>query len=154
MTEKYPLVSVIIPTYNRAKYLRQCIESVLSQDYPNLEIIVVDNGSTDNTPEILASFGNKIKCLKEEKGGASASRNKGLRAARGEFIAFLDSDDFYLPGKISLSVRKLQEDHSVSLVYTDYVRVNTKGIITKTVKINHPPSEEFLWIFLKGSLSP
>ena len=154
---RYPLVSVIIPTYNRAKYLRQCIESALSQDYPNIEVIVVDNGSinsTSETPQILASFGNKIKCLKEEKKGTSAARNKGLRAARGEFIAFLDDDDFYLPGKISLSVRKLQEDHSVSLVYTDYVRVNTKGIITKTVKINHPPSEEFLWIFLKGSLSP
>ena len=64
-----PLVSVIIPTLNRGKYLRQCIESALSQDYPNFEVIVVDNGSTDNTPKILASFGDKIRYLKEEKGG-------------------------------------------------------------------------------------
>ena len=148
-----PLVSVIIPTYNRAKYLRQCIESALSQDYPNLEVIVVDNGSinsTSETPQILASFGNKIKCLKEEKKGTSAARNKGLRAARGEFIAFLDDDDFYLPGKISLSVRKLQEDLSVSLVYTDYLEVNSEGRRTKTQRRNHPQAEKFLRTFLKG----
>lgn len=147
-----PLISVIIPTYNRAKYLRQCIESALSQDYPNLEVIVVDNGSTDNTAEILTSFGNKIKCLKEEKRGASAARNKGLRAARGEFIALLDSDDFYLPGKMSLSVRKLLGDHSISLVYTDYFLVDSEGCRVRTVKKNHPGQMEFLRTFLKEGL--
>ncbi|MDO9547944.1 MAG: glycosyltransferase [Candidatus Marinimicrobia bacterium] len=145
-----PLVSIIIPTYNRARYLRQSIESALSQDYTNFELIVVDNGSTDNTPEILASFGNKIKCLKEEKRGTSASRNKGLRAAQGEFIAFLDDDDFYLPGKISISVKKMLEDRSVSLVYTDYIRVDSEGHQTKTIRNNHSQSEKFLWAFLKG----
>jgi glycosyltransferase involved in cell wall biosynthesis len=147
---KKPLVSVIISTYNRARYLRQSIESALSQDYPNLEVIVVDNGSIDNTPEILASFENKIRCLKEEKKGISAARNKGLRAAQGEFIAFLDDDDFYLPGKISLSTQKLLEDRSISLVYTDYIRVDSKGSPTKTIKMKHPPPEKFLRTFLRG----
>jgi glycosyltransferase involved in cell wall biosynthesis len=144
-----PLVSVIIPTLNRAKYLRQCIESALSQDYPNLEVIVVDNGSTDNTPEILASFGNKIRRLKEEKRGISAARNKGLRAAQGEFIAFLDSDDFYLPGKISLSARKLLGDYSIALVSTDYVLVDSEGRRIRTVIKDHPQPSEFLWTFLE-----
>jgi len=145
-----PPVSVIIPTLNRENYIRQCVESALSQDYPNIEVIVVDNGSTDNTPEILASFGSKIKCLKEEKRGQSAARNKGLRTAQGEFIAFLDDDDFYLSGKISLSVKKLLEDRSISLVYTDYVMIDSENLQTDTIKINHPPPEEFLRTFLKG----
>jgi len=143
-----PLVSVIIPTLNREKYLRQCIESALSQDYPNLEVIVVDNGSTDNTQEILASFGNRIKCLKEKKRGVSAARNNGIRAARGEFVAFLDSDDFYLPGKISLSVQKLLEDPSISLVYTDYILVDSEGREIQIVKKNHPQPKYFLRTFL------
>lgn len=145
-----PLVSVIIPTYNRAKYHRQCIESALSQDYPNFEVIVVDNGSTDDTLEILAFFGNKIKCLKEEKRGISAARNKGLRAAQGEFIAFLDSDDFYLPGKLSLSAKQLWEDRSVAMVYTDYILVDSKNRPIRTVKKNHPQPEKLIWTFLEG----
>ena len=147
---KYPLVSVIIPTLNRERYIRQCIESALSQDYPNLEVIVVDNGSTDNTPEILASFGNRIKYLKEEKKGVSAARNKGLRAARGKFVAFLDSDDFYLPEKISLSVKKMLEDRSVSLIYTDYILVDSEGRPIKTVNTNYSQPEELLWTFIKN----
>jgi len=95
-----PLVSVIIPTLKRENY----------QDYPNLEVIVVDNGSTDNTPEILASFGNRIKYLREEKRGLCKARNKGLQEARGEFIGLLDDDDFYLPGKISVLTQKLLEN--------------------------------------------
>ena len=149
---RHPLVSVIIPTLNREKYIRQCVESALSQNYPNIEVIVVDNGSTDNTPEILASFGSKIKCLKEEKRGQSAARNKGLRTAQGEFIAFLDDDDFYLPEKISLSVRKLLKDRSISLVYTDYVMIDSEGSPIKTVKTNHPQPEELLRTFVKGLL--
>ncbi|MFH2069022.1 MAG: glycosyltransferase family 2 protein [Candidatus Omnitrophota bacterium] len=143
-----PLVSVIIPTLNREKYIRQCIESVLSQDYPDLEVIVVDNGSTDNTEEILKSFGGRIKFLKEEKRGVSAARNKGIRESRGEFIALLDSDDYCLPGKISLSVQKLLEDPCISLIYTDYILVDSEGNQTEIVKKFHPAPEQFLRFFL------
>ncbi|MFA5393863.1 MAG: glycosyltransferase family 2 protein [Candidatus Ratteibacteria bacterium] len=148
VTEQFPAVSVIIPTLNRARYLRQCIESALSQEYPNLEVIVVDNGSTDNTREILSSFGNKIRCLKEGKRGIGTARNRGLRSAGGEFIALLDSDDFYLPGKISLSVKKLMENHAVSLVYTDLILVDSEGRRTETIKKNPPQPEKFLRTFL------
>ncbi|MFH2069020.1 MAG: glycosyltransferase [Candidatus Omnitrophota bacterium] len=146
----YPPVSVIIPTLNREKYIRQCIESVLSQDYLNLEVIVVDNGSTDNTEEILKSFGGRIKFLKEEKRGISAARNKGLRESQGEFIGLLDSDDFYLPGKISLSIKKLLENPYISLIYTDYIVVDSEGRRTEAVKKEQPPPEELTRNFLEG----
>lgn len=149
-----PLVSIIIPTLNRGKYLRQCIESVLSQDYPNLEVIVVDNGSTDDTSKILDFFGDRIRRLKEERRRAGAARNKGLRAARGELVALLDSDDYYLPGKVSRSVRKLLEDESISMVYTDYLIVDFEARFMETIRMEDPRPEESARTFLTVFIPP
>ena len=96
-----PLVSVIIPTYNRAWALAEAIDSVLVQDYNNFELIIVDDGSTDNTPNLLNEFAGKLKLIRQENAGVSAARNRGIAAARGDFIAFLDSDDTWLPQKLS-----------------------------------------------------
>ena len=94
------LVSVIIPTYNRAACLREAIESVLSQTYKQFELIVVDDGSTDATGELLLQYGAKLSVLHTGHGGPSAARNCGIAAARGDYIAFLDSDDVWLPDKL------------------------------------------------------
>jgi glycosyltransferase involved in cell wall biosynthesis len=98
-TSKYPLVSVIIPTYNRGWILKEAVESVLSQTYENYELIVVDDGSTDNTRLLLRSF-KDIRLVSQENKGVSAARNRGIEAATGDYLAFLDSDDLWLPEKL------------------------------------------------------
>ena len=100
-----PLVSVIIPTYNRGWIVKEAIDSVLEQDFNDYELIVVDDGSDDNTPAILKAYGNKIMVLHQPNKGVSAARNRGIAAASGRLIAFLDSDDLWLPGKLSAQVK-------------------------------------------------
>jgi glycosyltransferase involved in cell wall biosynthesis len=99
-----PLVSVIIPTYNRGWIVKEAIESVLKQDFTDFELIVVDDGSTDNTAEILHGFGSDIRVIKQSNRGVSAARNRGIQASVGRWIAFLDSDDLWLPQKLSRQV--------------------------------------------------
>lgn len=115
-------VSVIIPAFNRAEYIRMTVNSVLDQDYSSVELIVVDDGSTDGTYEILEEYAEKGKMrLLTHPGranrGQSASLNLGLQAASGEFIAILDSDDLFLPGKLSVQVEYLNSHPDVGLVY-------------------------------------
>jgi len=101
MNEKKPLVSVIIPTFNRSSMVVEAVESVLAQSYAELEVIVVDDGSTDDTRERLRSYGQRLILVVNEKNrGVSAARNRGIRQSRGEFVALLDSDDLWRPGKI------------------------------------------------------
>ncbi len=97
------LVSVIVPVYNRAKLVTRAIDSVLKQSRPPLEIIVVDDGSTDETPDVLRQYGSKIKIIRQAHRGVSAARNRGIRSARGQWIALLDSDDEWLPKKLAMA---------------------------------------------------
>ena len=99
-----PLVSVIMPTFNRSWSLKKAIDSVLSQEYASLETIVVDDGSTDDTPALLSSYGTRIRVIRQANQGVSAARNAGIRAAQGELITLLDSDDAWLPGKVQAQV--------------------------------------------------
>lgn len=94
-------VSVIIPTYNRAGFLKEAVDSVLSQEVSDVELIVVDDGSTDGTPDLLARYGDRLRVIRQENAGVSAARNAGLRRAAGDLIALLDSDDLWLPGKLA-----------------------------------------------------
>lgn len=115
-----PLVSVILPTYNRAEYLPRAMESVLSQSYKNLELIVVDDGSTDNTREVVNAYQDtRIRYMRTPSNrGVAAARNAGIRRASGEYIAFQDSDDKWLPGKLEKQVRALtQAEPDVGMVY-------------------------------------
>jgi glycosyltransferase involved in cell wall biosynthesis len=98
--ESSPLVSIIIPTYNRCTVLGRAMESVFSQTFTDFELIVVDDGSTDHTSALLDRYRNRIKVIRQENRGVSAARNTGIRAAKGEFIALLDSDDSWLPQKL------------------------------------------------------
>jgi glycosyltransferase involved in cell wall biosynthesis len=101
---KNPPVSVIIPTYNRGWIIREAIDSVLAQDFTDFELIVVDDGSTDNTADILRGFGSDIQVIRQSNAGVSAARNRGIKASAGRWIAFLDSDDLWLPQKLSRQV--------------------------------------------------
>lgn len=111
-----PLVTVIIATYNRSKLVADAVESVQAQTYPNVEIIVVDDGSKDDTLAVLSRFGSRIRVLSQPNGGPGAARNNGIRHASGDLVAFLDDDDTWRPNKLSVQVR-LFEDPDVHLVH-------------------------------------
>jgi glycosyltransferase involved in cell wall biosynthesis len=101
---KLPLVSVIIPTYNRGWIIKEAIDSILDQDFADYELIVVDDGSSDNTQDILSAYGQKLTVVHQPNQGVSAARNRGIAEASGQLIAFLDSDDLWLPQKLSKQV--------------------------------------------------
>ena len=132
-----PLVSVVIPTYNRAGPLQEAIDSVIAQDYPRLEILVVDDGSSDETATVMQTYASTVTALRQEHAGVSAARNHGVAKSRGEYIAFLDSDDVWLPGKISAQIALFRRCPQVQVCYTDEiwirhgVRVNPKAIHRK-----------------------
>ena len=112
---KAVLVSVVIPTYNRAGTIERAINSVLAQSWQPLEVIVVDDGSTDRTAEILEAYGHKIHLIRQRNQGASTARNTGIKAARGEIISFLDSDDSWLPDKIARQANLLQRTRELGV---------------------------------------
>jgi len=113
-------VSVVIPAYNTARFLRESIDSALAQTHPPLEIIVVDDGSTDDTPAVLASYGDRIRALRQSNAGVAAARNAGLALARGEYVAFLDSDDIWLPRKLELQLACFAADPALGLVHCGF----------------------------------
>ncbi len=97
-----PLISCIVPVWNRERFVAETLDSILAQTYRPIEVIVVDDGSTDGTPQVLAGYGDRITTLRQENAGPGPARNTGIRAARGEFLAFLDSDDLWLPEKLAI----------------------------------------------------
>ena len=109
-------ISVIIPVYNRPQAVQRAVDSVLRQSEPPLEIIVVDDGSTDTTPQALKEYGEKIKYIRQEHRGVSAARNRGIREARGDWLAFLDSDDEWLPDKLA-AARRFHEHNPELLIF-------------------------------------
>jgi glycosyltransferase involved in cell wall biosynthesis len=121
-----PLISIVIPTYNHAHFLRIALQSVIDQRYTNWETIVIDNHSSDNTEHIIASLDNpKIKLLKIHNNGViGASRNLGINEAKGDWIAFLDSDDSWYPSKLESVVQKIRLEDGIDVFSTDEMQVN------------------------------
>jgi glycosyltransferase involved in cell wall biosynthesis len=113
------LVSVIIPTYNRAGLLPEALESIFRQDWPALQVIVVDDGSTDNTPGLIASYGSKIEYAWQPNQGPGKARNRGLEMARGSVITFLDSDDLWLPQKLRVEMALFDQFPDAGAVFSD-----------------------------------
>ncbi len=111
------LVSLIIPTYNRAGLVGEAIESALSQTYPAREVIVVDDGSTDGTPEVLARYGDAIRWVRTPNRGCAAARNTGVGLAQGDYLAFVDSDDVAPPDKLAIQVPVLEAHPEIGFVY-------------------------------------
>jgi glycosyltransferase involved in cell wall biosynthesis len=128
-----PLVSIIVPTYNRAALLRETITSVLAQTYPAIELIVVDDGSTDATPELLASYGDRIRVIRKQNGGGTAARNTGLAAARGAYVSFLDHDDLLLPEKIARQVALLERRPELGAVHCRWYFIDREGARIDTI---------------------
>ncbi len=129
--EGQPLVSIIIPVYNCGPYLAQCLDSVLSQTYANLEVIVVDDGSTDSSLEICRSYqlrDGRIKLFHKENGGQSSARNRGLDECSGDFIMFIDSDDYVSPRMVESLYRRIMEDGSdLALCNASYLYEDGEG---------------------------
>jgi len=129
---KVSKVSVIIPTYNRVFLLREAIDSVLAQTYQEFELLVIDDGSTDGTHEMVAGYGDRVVYIFQENRGVSSARNFGVRSSRGEFITFLDSDDVWLPEKLEKQVTIMEQNADLQLCHTEEiwirrgVRVNPK----------------------------
>ena len=121
-------VSVVIPTYNYAHFLPRAVESVLTQTLPASEVIVVNDGSTDNTPDVLARYGDRIRVIHKRNEGLPAARNTGAMLASGDLIAFLDSDDAWLPRKLELQVRRFGSEPDLGLVHCGVRDVDSKGV--------------------------
>lgn len=109
-------ISVIIPTFNRKKYLGEAIESVLEQNYQPIEIIIIDDGSTDNTETLIKKY-PEVHYVYQENIGQAAARNRGIALAKGEYLAFLDSDDLWLPGKLHLQMNHMQNHPEVKMLF-------------------------------------
>ena len=118
---RHPAVSIIIPTYNRAHRVTQAVDSVLAQTYTDFELMVVDDGSTDDTTDRLAAYGDRIRVVRQDNLGASAARNAGIRRAKGRYIAFLDSDDLWKPDKLAVQIDLVSRDRSVKICYTEEI---------------------------------
>lgn len=119
MTENTPLVSIIVPCYNAEKYLPETLESIFSQTYQNCEVIIVDDGSTDSTSEIIGSLGDRVKAIHENNEGVSAARTKGTNIAKGKYIQYIDADDLIFPDAIGKLVDLLEKTQG-EIAYSDY----------------------------------
>lgn len=115
-----PRVSIVVPVYNAGPFLREAIDSMLAQTYTDLEIVISDDGSTDDSVEIARSYGDPVRVIEHENGGPSAARNRGIAAARGELIAFCDADDIQLPHRLACEVMLLDDAPDAALVAGDF----------------------------------
>ncbi len=156
-----PLVSAVIPTYNRAYVLREAIESALGQAGPNVEVIVVDDGSTDDTAALAREYGDVITYLFQPNCGAAAARNLGVKAARGDYVAFLDSDDVWLPGKLKAETALFEQSPEAGVIASDADAwmenrlVQNSWLAGKGISLTSPapfllPADSTMW--LKGSV--
>lgn len=132
--KKFPLVTVITPTYNRASYLDETILSVLAQDYPKIEYVVLDDGSTDDTLKVIEKYKDKIRWDTHENMGETRTVNKGFSMARGEIIGVVNSDDPLLPCAIRKMVEAMMSNNELLVVYPDWNMIDSKGKVIQNIK--------------------
>ncbi|MGV3722828.1 MAG: glycosyltransferase family 2 protein [Actinomycetota bacterium] len=124
-------VSVVIPTYNHARFLRMAIDSALRQSLPPREVIVIDDGSSDGTPEVVAEYGDRIRALRHANQGVAASRNAGAELATGKLLAFLDADDVWRPQKLERQVERFQREPGLGLVHCGVEEIDAEGNVLR-----------------------
>lgn len=124
-----PLVSVVIATYNMGQYVSTAIDSVLQQDYPELEVVIVDDGSTDDTPERLAQYkeDRRVRAFQQDNAGQTVAKNRGLRETRGELIGFCDADNYWLQGKLPTQVNAFAQRPDLGVVYGELKFIDGEG---------------------------
>ncbi len=137
-----PLVSVIVPTYNGAAFLHAAIASVLAQTYRRVECIVVDDGSTDETPAVIGSFGDRVRGERQANQGVARARNRGAELAQGSLLSFLDHDDYWQPAKLERQVQRLADRPEAAVVYTAVEMVDGNDEHLGTLPAP-PPAEAF-----------
>jgi glycosyltransferase involved in cell wall biosynthesis len=128
-----PEVSVIIPVYNSSRFINEALESVFTQTFKDYEIILVDDGSTDNTRQIIEKYSDKLIYFRQENGGPAKARNFGIKKSRGKFIAFLDADDIWLPLKLERQIDAFKKNPELGMVATDNSLFDEKGVYRKSV---------------------
>jgi glycosyltransferase involved in cell wall biosynthesis len=148
---KQPLVSIITPSYNQARFLEQTIQSVLTQDYPRVEHIIIDGGSDDGSVDVIKKHEGRLAYWesKQDKGQAEAI-NKGLKRSKGEILAWLNSDDYYLPHTIAKAVDVFQKNPDAVMVYADMLAVNERGETINTLKYRQQSIEDLLCFQIIG----
>lgn len=149
------MVSVIIPIYNGELYIGQAIESVIAQTYKDVELIVVDDGSNDNTEKVVKKYGD-IKYIYQNNSGPSAARNRGMAASEGEYIAFLDSDDLYKENKLEAQINAFEKNMDVDIVYNDCISVDKDLNYINTLRSEgvYENKEDFLCMLLFRQIIP
>jgi glycosyltransferase involved in cell wall biosynthesis len=142
-------VSVVIPVYNGANYLGEAVESVFSQTYPNIEVILVDDGSKDNTWELIQSYGDRVRGVRKENGGVASALNAGIRGARGDCVAWLSHDDLFYPQKIERQVGFLLDHPEFGACYTDFEIIDAQHKRLTIYRAPWYPSAELPRRFLR-----
>lgn len=130
-----PLVSVVVPVYNQGEFVRSAIESVLAQGYSPLELIVIDDGSTDDTPDVLRGYAGRAEVIRQDNRGAAAALNRGIRATGGSLVCWLSADDEFLPGKLEAQVAAFRDSPEVGMAHTGYVDVDGSGTVLRTARV-------------------
>jgi len=138
-----PVVSVVIPTYNRWPMIREAVESVLGQGYRSFEVIVVDDGSTDDTTERLEKYGSRVRVLSRQKSGVAAARNYGASIAKGRYVAFLDSDDLWLPQKLETQTMFMEQHPEVKICQTEEIWIRRGLRVNPRLKHAKPSGDIF-----------
>lgn len=153
MQDTWPLVSIVTPTYNRASFLEETIESVLSQDYPRIEYIVLDDGSTDETPAMLKKYEGRLRYVRHDNMGETLTVNKGLQMATGEIVCGVNSDDPLLPGAIRSGVSALQADPEALVAYGDWREIGPQSEFIRDFRLPDYTLENMLMTF-RVSMGP
>ncbi len=160
-----PLVSVVVPTYNRARIIERTIDSILAQTYQDVEVVIVDDGSSDDTRDCIARrYGAdpRVRYVHKENGGPATARNVGFKQARGEYIALLDSDDTWFPWKLSLQIRCMERYPEIGMTWTDMQMIDAEGRVAdpthlRTMYTNYrlfPTDEIFPRSVALGEIAP